>query len=143
MVDSAGNALIPPESKQTYKENILKVISEEVSVKDLIHSYIRRWKRRKTKVVFAPPRVRVHNDISSRYTVIDVFATDYTGLLYDITSVLASFNIDIHTARIGTDDDQVADAFYLQKSGGGKIEDEETIGRLTDAIIEKLNETYK
>ncbi|HUT64069.1 MAG TPA: ACT domain-containing protein, partial [Anaerolineae bacterium] len=142
VVDGAGNAFIPPETKRTFKKNFLKVISGEVDVKELILSYIRRWKRRKTKIVFAPPRIRVHNDISSRFTVIDVFATDYTGLLYDISSVLSSFNIDIHTARIGTDNDQVADAFYLQKSDGGKIEDEETLSRLTESMIERLNEAY-
>ena len=116
--------------------------AKEVTIEELVESYSRRWRRRKKNVVFAPPRVRVDNDISTRYTVIDVFATDYTGLLYDITSVFAFFDIDIHTARIGTDEDQVADAFYIQKSGGGKIEDKETLGRLEKAIIVKLNEAY-
>ena len=65
------------------------------------------------------------------------FATDYTGLLYDITSVLAGHGLDIHTARIGTDEDQAADAFYVSKDGA-KIEDTKKIEVLSADIIERL-----
>lgn len=143
VMSSGGDELIPLVSQRTFKQNIVRVIRKEADVKDLIDEYHRRWRRRKKKVVFAAPRVRIHNDISAEFTVIDVFATDYTGLLYDITSILASLNIDIHTARIGTDEDQVADAFYIRNRAGGKIEDEMTIKNLSDAIIRKLNEAYE
>ena len=69
----------------------------------------------------------------------DVFATDYTGLLYDISNVLASFQIDIHTAKVGTDEDQIADAFYVRKRGGGKIEDKAELKMITDMLFETLN----
>lgn len=135
-------ANIPAEIQRAFKSNIGRVIGRNVEVTSLIEDYRRRWKRRKRNVVFSPPRIRVHNDISSRHTVVDVFAIDYTGLLYDITSVLASLDIDIHTARIGTDEDQVADAFYIQGADGGKIEDAAAIETLKTAIIDRLNEAY-
>ncbi|MFC1608521.1 ACT domain-containing protein, partial [Candidatus Latescibacterota bacterium] len=124
-------------TQREFKRLLPKIFSGAHNVPELIKSHVRRWKRRKKHVVYSPPRVVFHNDISSRYTVVDVFATDYTGLLYDITSVLASHDIDIHTARIGTDEDQVADAFYLRKDGG-KIDNEEMIERLSDEIVERL-----
>jgi [protein-PII] uridylyltransferase len=135
-------ANIPADIQRAFKSNIGRVIGRTVEVTSLIDDYRRRWKRRKRNVVFSPPRIRVHNDISSRHTVVDVFAIDYTGLLYDITSVLASLDIDIHTARIGTDEDQVADAFYIQGADGGKIEDAAAVERLKTAIIDRLNEAY-
>jgi [protein-PII] uridylyltransferase len=143
VVDENGDSCIAPETQRTFKRNLQGVISGELNVRELIKTHIHRWKHRKRKVVFSPPRVRVHNDISSIYTVIDVFANDYTGLLYDITSVLASYNIDIHTAKIGTDEDQIADAFYVQKSGGGKIEDTKTLDEITGTLIETLNRAYR
>ena len=139
VVDENGDSCIAPETQRTFKRNLQGVISGKLNVRGLIKTHVHRWKHRKRKVVFSPPRVRVHNDISSIYTVIDVFANDYTGLLYDITSVLASYNIDIHTAKIGTDEDQIADAFYVQKSGGGKIEDKKTLDEITGTLIETLN----
>ena len=136
-MSGSGEPLIPPESQREFKKILPKFIAGELNVRDLIASHIHRWRRRKKNVVYAPPRVKFHNDISSKYTVIDVFANDYTGLLYDITSVLAANGIDIHTARIGTDEDQVADAFYIRKDGR-KIEDRATIDKLTGEIIERL-----
>lgn len=137
VVSGSGEPLIPPESQREFKRNLPKIIAGELNVRDLIASHIHRWRRRRKNVVYAPPRVKFHNDISSKYTVIDVFANDYTGLLYDITSVLATNGIDIHTARIGTDEDQVTDAFYIRKDGR-KIEDRATIEKLTGEIIERL-----
>jgi len=139
VLNENGGVIIAPENRSLFKKNITRVIRQEVEVTALISSHIRRWRRRRKNVVFASPRVRVHNDISSKFTVMDVYATDYSGLLYDITSILASLDIDIHTARIGTDEDQVTDSFYIQRSNGTKIDDGETIDRLTREIIEKLS----
>ena len=110
------------------------------AVPELIDRHARRWKRRRRKVIYSPPRVRFHNDISTRFTVIDVFATDYTGLLYDITSLLANRRIDIHNARIGTDEDQVADAFYVQ-CNGKKITGETVIEELSIEIRTCLSQS--
>jgi [protein-PII] uridylyltransferase len=137
VVSGSGESAIPPESRQAFRENFGRVISGEFNTKDLIRSHALRWKRRKRNVVYYPPRVRADNSVSTRYTVLDVFATDYTGLLYDITSVLAENDIDIHTARIGTDEDQVADAFYIRKRGGGKVEGEE-LEKLKKEVIERI-----
>ena len=142
VMNGDGGTAIPPETQKMFKQNIASVVKGEADVQAMIDSYHRRWRRRRKNVVFSPPRIRVHNDISTRYTVIDVFAIDYTGLLYDITSVLASHNIDIHTAKIGTDEDQVADAFYIQGPDGGKIEDESTIEELKQAVIDRLKRAY-
>ncbi len=137
VVTGSGETRIPPESQRTFKDMLPKVVSGEIRARDLIRSHALRWKRRKRNVVSYPPRVRADNAISPRYTVLDVFATDYTGLLYDITSVLAARGIDIHTARIGTDEDQVADAFYIERRGGGKIEGEE-LESLKREIVERI-----
>jgi [protein-PII] uridylyltransferase len=138
VVNGTGETRIPPESQRGFKRNFFRVIAGEAKASDLIHDHILRWRRRKKKVLYHAPRVRIDNTVSSAYTVVDVFASDYTGLLYDITSVLASYGMDIHTARIGTDEDQAADAFYIRKSGGGKIEDKAELEKLTREIVERL-----
>ncbi|MFC1538314.1 [protein-PII] uridylyltransferase [Candidatus Latescibacterota bacterium] len=143
VVDDHGNSVIAPEIQTAFKRNIRSVILGKITVTEQIKSNIQRWKHRKKKAVFSKPRIKIHNDISSKYTIIDIFTMDYTGLLYDITSVLASNNIDIHTAKIGTDEDQIADAFYVRKSGGGKIEDKKTLEKITAELTAALNKAYK
>ena len=142
VISGNGAAVISPEYQTQFKKNLPKVLAGQLDVRELITSHIKQWRRRKKNVVYYPPRVKFHNNISTKYTVVDVFAADYTGLLYDITSVFAGNGIDIHTARIGTDEDQVADAFYIRKDGR-KIEDEKTIDRLTGEIIGRLTEAHR
>ncbi len=134
-----GEISIPIESQRDFKRNILHVTSGRAKAGDLVRIHALRWRRRKKKAVYSPPRVRFDNTGSSSYTVIDIFATDYTGLLYDVTCVFAENGMDIHTARIGTDEDQVADAFYIRKSGGGKVEDEAEREKLRRDLIERLD----
>ncbi len=140
VVGGTGETTFSQESQRAFSENLPRVVSGGLLARDLIHSHVLRWRRRKRNVVFYPPRVRADNTISSRYTVLDVFATDYAGLLYDITSVLAARDIDIHTARIGTDEDQAADAFYIRKRGGGKIEDKGELEDLKREIMERVEQ---
>ncbi|MDP2983395.1 MAG: [protein-PII] uridylyltransferase [Candidatus Latescibacter sp.] len=138
IVNGTGETRISPETQRMFKGSLDRVIAGEIQVGDLIRSHRLRWKRRKRNAVYYPPRVRVDNTLSSLFTIIDIFASDYTGLLYDVTSVFAAHDIDIHTARIGTDQDQIADAFYIRKKGGGKIEDERELEKLKEAIIDRL-----
>ncbi len=134
--------VIAPELQKSFKHNLDRVFTGHEPVTKLITSHANRWKRKRRRIIYRPPQVRIHNDVSTRYTVIDVFAMDYTGLLYDISSVLSSFKVDIHTAKIGTDEDRVADAFYVRKSGGGKIENPELLKEIEEALLETLNQAY-
>ena len=140
VADSEGRGLIPPDNQRDLKRTLPPIMNGDKAVPELIDRHARRWKRRRRKVIYSPPRVRFHNDISTRFTVIDVFATDYTGLLYDITSLLANRRIDIHNARIGTDEDQVADAFYVQ-CNGKKITGETVIEELSIEIRTCLSQS--
>ncbi|MDH3393693.1 MAG: ACT domain-containing protein, partial [Desulfobulbaceae bacterium] len=69
------------------------------------------------------PRVQINNTASDRYTVIEVFAYDHPGLLYDITRCLAELDINIHRAKIATEKERLVDVFYVLDSEGNKIED--------------------
>jgi len=140
VVDEEGYPVIPLESQKLFKKSIADMIARQVKVADLIENYRRRWKRRRKNRVYSPARIRFDNEISSRYTVIDIFANDYIGLLYDITSIFAANDLNIISARIGTDEDQVADAFYVEKRGGGKIENPDELQKLTDKILGRIKE---
>jgi [protein-PII] uridylyltransferase len=63
------------------------------------------------------PSVRIANDESDFYTVIDVTADDRPALLYDITRTLSQFGLDVVMARVSTRANQVTDAFYVTDNG--------------------------
>lgn len=73
------------------------------------------------KKIQSAPRVVIDNTSSRLYTIIEVYANDRPGLVYDITRTLAEFEINIHRAKISTDRDQIVDVFYTLDSFATKI----------------------
>ena len=61
--------------------------------------------------------LEIDNEASEIYTLLEVMFPDKIGLLYDITTRLHKYNIDILSAVINTDDGTAHDVFYLQKDG--------------------------
>ncbi len=73
----------------------------------------------------AETKVILDNKSSDFYTIIEIYASEHPGLLYDVTKVLYEFNINIHRAMIGPRVDQIVDVFYVLDQWGQKIEDPE------------------
>ena len=61
-----------------------------------------------------PTEVKVDNEISRDFTVIDVFTEDRPGVLYTIARVLHEQGLDIHRSKVGVEADRVADIFYVR-----------------------------
>ncbi len=74
-----------------------------------------------------PTRVRIDNNSSARYTIIDIFSVDKPGLLYLITKRLAQLELSVAVAKIATYLDQVVDVFYVTDSNDQKIEDRDRL----------------
>jgi [protein-PII] uridylyltransferase len=81
-----------------------------------------------------PPQVMVDNRSSDFFTLIEVFADDRVGLLYLITKALFDLRLDIRIAKIATKGDQTADVFYVRDLEGQKIEDEEHLKEIEEAL---------
>jgi len=85
-----------------------------------------------------PPVVRFDDDASGTATVVEVLAPDAIGLLYRVTRVFASFELDLRTAKVQTLGDQVVDAFYLTHPGGELVTDPDLRVELDRAIRHAL-----
>jgi [protein-PII] uridylyltransferase len=85
-----------------------------------------------------PPRVIVDNRSSDFFTLIEVFADDRVGLLYIITRTLFDLRLDIRIAKIATKGDQIADIFYVRDLEGQKVENEEHLREIEEALRYEL-----
>ena len=83
-----------------------------------------------------PPSVRISNEDSDFYSIVDVVAQDRPGLLYDITSTIGEHNLAIYISKAATIKDQVTDTFYLKDERGVKLLDEDRIEALRGALLE-------
>jgi [protein-PII] uridylyltransferase len=85
-----------------------------------------------------PVRVHVDNESSSFFTIIEVFAYDYLGLLYDITDALFRLGLDVWVSKIATKVDQVVDVFYIRDFDGQKVDDPGQVEKIRAALLERV-----
>ncbi len=83
-------------------------------------------------------KVEIDNDVSDRYTVIDIFATDKVGLLYEITRTLNELGLYIAVSKIATKVDQVADIFYVSDIFNQKITDPGKLDDIRTTMLDRL-----
>ncbi len=81
-----------------------------------------------------PTEVHIDNTVSDVFTVIDVFADDKQGLLYELAKTLLDLGLSTHMARIGTRLDQVVDVFYVTDAQGEKISSESEVSQIQDVL---------
>lgn len=119
-------------------DQLTAVFQGRENVALLFENRAQRWSRSRKPAFLHPPRVVFENDVSEKYTVIDVFAQDAVGLLYKITRTLSELDLDIYTARIGTQGDKAVDAFYVTHRSGDKIRDADALKRIEKGLIQAV-----
>ncbi len=82
----------------------------------------------------SPVRVGIDNESSREVTIIEVFAHDSPGLLFQVARTLYAAEISIRAARIGTYLDQVVDAFHVTDAAGRKLSDPARLRTLREEI---------
>jgi [protein-PII] uridylyltransferase len=93
----------------------------------------------RSKPEVPPTEVKVDNEISRDFTVIDIFTEDTPGVLYTIARILAEQGLDIHRSKVGVEADRVADIFYVRDGATNqKILDRARIGVLRGALVAAL-----
>ena len=87
----------------------------------------------------APSQVRIDNETSSFFTIVEVLTYDYSGLLFTITDALYRNGLNVNVAMVGTKVDQVIDTFYVRDvEYDNKIESNEKLNQIKQAIISRL-----
>jgi [protein-PII] uridylyltransferase len=94
--------------------------------------------RIKRQVQQLQQEVIIDNTTSQRYTVIEVYAGDAPGALYQLTQTLADFGLDIHRARIATEVEQLIDIFYVSLGDGRKLEDPALMSKVRHALLQTI-----
>jgi [protein-PII] uridylyltransferase len=98
-----------------------------------------RKKKRHPKAFMVPPEVTINNDLSNKFTVIEVKCLDRPGVLADITYAIADLNLNIGSAQIATFGEKVIDSFYVTDLIGDQI----TLESRQNKIIQALTEAIK
>ena len=86
-----------------------------------------------------PNIIRIDNETSSFFTIIEVFTYDFPGLLFSITNALYRNHTNVNVAMVATKVDQVVDIFYIRSiENDAKIENEHKLVQIKNAILKSF-----
>jgi len=86
------------------------------------------------------PSVTIADRASTRTTVVEVNARDRPALLASLTRAIHDCGHRIHSAHIATYGERAVDVFYLSRSDGKKLHEEDTAA-LRSALLAAVGET--
>jgi [protein-PII] uridylyltransferase len=80
--------------------------------------------------------VKVDQDVSDFFTVVEVGGPDRLGLLFDLARTFSDHGLDVHVAKVATYGPRVVDVFYVRDEQGQKPQDRERIVELIRGLTE-------
>ncbi len=79
--------------------------------------------------------VRINNEDSDFFTIVEVRSTTIAGLLYKLAKNLFSLELDIRFAKFDSDEAYMSGDFYVRDLPGQKIYNEKRIKKIKDVIM--------
>ena len=101
----------------------------------------RQKPKRRSQAFSVEPLVQINNDLSDKFTVIEVEGLDRPGLLSDLTNALADLSLDIASAHIATFGEKVIDNFYATDLLGHKIRSPQKLAAVKRKLLSVLGVT--
>lgn len=85
------------------------------------------------------PEIKVNNEESEFYTIIEITGEDRMGILYELSKVLTNHGCNIQFAKISTLGNRILDVFYIQDEWGEKIIDQYKLEPMIKSLLACLN----
>jgi [protein-PII] uridylyltransferase len=123
---------------QQFKKDLKEILNKTASVKSLLSQREESIWIHKKVTPGVSPEVKIHNQDSDFYTIIEATGEDRLGILHEIVQTLTDYGCDIHFARISTLGNRVVDVFYVQDEWGEKIDAKEKVDHLQQTLLRRL-----
>jgi len=139
--DGRGNAEGVPHAMPRLVRDLESVVAGATDPHVLLHDRIGTaspWRERPSPAVLS--EVVVDDRASPRHTVIEVFAKDRPGLLYNLAQALHGLGLSIALSKINTEGTKVADVFYVNELDGSKVATGARFKAVRDALLNAVNE---
>ena len=119
-------------------EEISNLMERELSSKDTSSIPVSRPAERRVRQFKVPTRVYFHTDEKSQRTIVELFTTDYPGLLSNVGRVFDNLGISLQNAKIATFGSQAEDVFYVTDRDDQPLTRKQR-DEMREALIESLD----
>lgn len=123
---------------QQFKKDLGEILTGKVSLKELLTKRKEPNGIQQKVLPSVSKEVKVDNQDSDFYTIVEVVGEDRLGILYDMTQALTDHGCNIHFARISTLGNRIVDVFYIQDEWGEKIEEKQKMETLKQTLLRRL-----
>ena len=121
------------------EKNLKAVLLDELDLSVKLNKKFPDNRKDKSQVSNRPDKVVINNKSSSFFTIIEIFAYDFPGLLFQVTDAIRQCGLNIRVAKIATKVDQVVDVFYVCDETGEKVDDPKAVERIKTVIMAVLS----
>ena len=104
-------------------EDARMAIEDRLALDDLITRKARMNLIPKAGYVLQAKQVKIDNEASDFFTLIEIKGGIRTGLLYDLARKIHALGLDIRFARVNSDKEKMTGVFYVRDGSGQKIFD--------------------
>jgi len=80
-------------------------------------------------------RIRVDNEGSDFFTILEVGGGIRTGLLYELAKKIFSLGLDIRFAKVNSDKEKMTGVFYVRDASGQKIYEDSVLEKVRREIL--------
>lgn len=138
----AATSLATPQRVENIRKKWGLLVRNQATVDSLIEERMRMYPLKKTRGIERKPTVRIDNQISTTFSVLEIEAQDKFGLLYRMARCLSNLKINIVSARLSTRVDRAVDTFYVRSESGDKITDSLFLTSLSTTLVQAISDEH-
>ena len=135
--DKDNKPIIDNSRIQRIKEKISNYIKSEIKSQISIES---RLKNKRINAFTVPVVVKIMNNISSDYTVVEVSGKDRPSILHELAKAIHFLDLNLFRAQVATFGERVVDVFYILDSQNKKIEHHNSKKLIERKLLQVLND---
>lgn len=135
------NPLDPFREEEMWKkihQQAVEAMEERLPLDDMINRKGKAVLFTGRDLAFQAKRVKVDNEASDFFTLLEVSGGERIGLLYALAKEIFSLGLDIRFAKVNSDREKMTGVFYVRDASGQKVGDESEIERIRQGILTVL-----
>ena len=132
-----GSAVKDKAALKRLQKRIREILTGDTSLAKRLEKEAKP-KAKRLRVLDRAPTLRIDNDASERFTILELEGANAQGELYRVANELTRMNLVIHGAKISSYGDRYVDVFYLADITSGKVTSQAKIDQLKTRILELM-----